>query len=80
LSNGHAKEREGGGVNGAGASSGVVYGWAGISASVDEADAGDASEGEGVRLVRLDAGADEAGYVCCDALLVEGGRSIMLDE
>jgi len=38
------------GVGGAGASSGAVCGWAGVSASVGEADAGDASEGEEVSL------------------------------
>jgi hypothetical protein len=68
----------GGGVGGAG--SGVVCGWAGVGASVGEVDAGDASEGEEVRIVRLGAGTDEAGYAGCDAPLVQGGRSIVLDE
>jgi hypothetical protein len=56
LNNSHAREREGGGINGAGASSGVVYGWTGVGASVDKADVGDASEGEGIRLNQLGAG------------------------
>jgi hypothetical protein len=44
----------GGGVGGAGSGSGVVCGWAGVSASVGEADASDAGEGDEVRLARLD--------------------------
>jgi hypothetical protein len=80
MDNGHARERVGGGVGGASASSGVVCGWAGVSASVGEVDVGDASEGEKVRLVRLGAGTDEAGYAGCDAPLVQGGRSIVLNE
>jgi hypothetical protein len=56
LDNGHATERAGGGVGGAGASSGVVCGWASVCASVGEEDVGDASEGEKVRLVRLGPG------------------------
>jgi hypothetical protein len=48
MDNGHARKRVGGVVGGAGANSGVVWGWTGVSASVGEADAGDASEGEEV--------------------------------
>jgi hypothetical protein len=44
MDNGHARER----VGDAGASSGVVFGWAGVSASVGEADVGDVGEGEEV--------------------------------
>jgi hypothetical protein len=77
MDNGHARERMGGGVGGAGANSGAVCGWTGVSASVGGADAGDASEGEEVRLIRQGAGTDEAG---CDAPLVQGSRSIVLDE
>jgi hypothetical protein len=62
MDNGHERERVGRGVGGAGSGSGVVCGWVGISASVGEADSGDASEGE-VRLVRLGAGTEKAGYV-----------------
>jgi hypothetical protein len=46
-----------------------------VRSSVGEADPGDASEGEEVRLVRLGGGTDEAGYAGCDAPLVKGGRS-----
>jgi hypothetical protein len=77
-------EGVGGTAAGAGASSGVVCGWAGVvvgaSTSVSETDAGDASEGEEVRLVRLGAGTDKADYAGCDAPLVQGGSSIVLDE
>ena len=60
--------------------SGVVGRRAGVGASVGEVDAGDAGEGEEVRLVRLGAGTDKAGYAGCDTPLVQGGRSIVLDE
>ena len=68
--------RVGGGVGGAGVSSGVVYGSAGVG--VGEVHAGDASEGKKVRLVRLGAGTEEAGHVGCDAHSC--GRCILLDE
>ena len=77
------EEGVGGTAAGAGASSGVVCGWAGVvgaSTSVGETDAGDASEGEEVRLVRLGTGTDKADYAGCDAPLVQGGSSIVLDE
>jgi hypothetical protein len=45
MDNGHARERVGG-VGDAGAKSGVVCGWAGVSACVGEADEGDASAGQ----------------------------------
>jgi len=69
----------GGGVGGAGGA-GVVCGWAGVGASVGEADAGDTGESEKVRLVGLGAGTDDAGYASCDAPLVQRGRSVVLDE
>jgi hypothetical protein len=59
-----------GGTAGAGASSGVVCGWAGVSASVGEADASDAGEGDEVRLIRLSAGTDETSYAGCDTPFV----------
>lgn len=87
MNNGHARERErvgGGGVGGPGAGAGsvrvVVCGWTGVSVSASEADAGDASEGEEVRFVRLGAGTDETGYAGCDTPLVQRSRSIVLDE
>jgi hypothetical protein len=46
MDNGHARERVRGGVGSAGASSGAVCGWVGISACVGKVDAGDASEGD----------------------------------
>lgn len=71
MGNSHTRERAGG-VGGAGSSSGIACGWVGVSASVGEADGGDASEagGVGVRLVLL-TGTDDAGYASCDAPLMQ---------
>jgi hypothetical protein len=83
MDNGHARDMGvGGGVGSAGASDGdsVVCGWVGVSTSVGEMDAGDTSESEEVRLVRLGAGTDEADYAGCDSPLVQGGGSIVLNE
>ena len=66
------------GVRDAGARSGVVCGWAGVSACVGEVDAGDASAGQEAEV--MGAGTGDVGYVGCDAPLVQGGRSIVLDE
>jgi hypothetical protein len=41
--------------------------------------AGDVSEGEEVRPVRLGAGTDKADYAGCDAPIVQGDHSIVLD-
>ena len=80
MDNGDARERVGGAVGGAAASSGVVCGRAGVRASVGEADPGDAGEGEEVRLVRLRAGTNEVGYAGCDPPLVQRGCPIVLDK
>ena len=49
MDNGHA--RIGGGIGGAGASTGIVCGWAVVSAGTGEADAGDTSRMP--RVIRL---------------------------
>jgi hypothetical protein len=81
MDNGHARKRVEGVVRGAGANSGVVCGWTGVS--VGEADAGDVSKGEEVGLGRAhptgDGGRTKRA-VTRDAPPVQGSRSIVLDE
>ena len=62
---------------GDGASGDVVCRWDGASASVGEADVGDAGGDGEVRLIRL-GGDRRSGQ--CDASLLQGGHSIVLDE
>jgi hypothetical protein len=49
-------------------------------AGAGKADAGDARKGEEVRLVRVGAGTDEAGYAGGDTPLIQGGCSFVLNK